>query len=256
MILAGSSKRCSLRSLAAIMPVAWLLSAGNGLAFSSDASSLVRTSDRWTARTNSPVVFTLTFSNGCANPLRGFYFTDQLPADLTVTPLAVTLNGVPVTNYSFISGQPGDVYSGCTPSRWVLERPTALLEMNPTHPGSLIRIQYSITSPTPGSFALQEYSWVGYDETSTNASFGYSEPTNQQTLTFISEPPVVLLSLKPGTNALTLQLMSTEGASFIVQQSTNLSQWSPVATNTAPFSLTFTNSVSPIPGFYRALWLP
>ena len=234
---------------------AWLLSASSAFAFSSDGSSLVRTPDRWIARTNSVVVFSVTFSNGCANPLRGFYFTDQMPSGLTVTPIALSINGAAVTNYSFISGQSGDVYSGCTPFRWVLEQPADFLEPNAIAPAGVVGIEYSVTSPTPGSFALQEYAWAGYEAALTNSSFGYSEPTNQQTLTFLSQPPAALLSLVARTNLLTLQLMSTPGAAFIVEQSTNLSLWTPFVTNVAPFSVGITNSPSRVPRFYRAVWI-
>ena len=235
---------------------AWLLSTGSGFAFSSDDSSLVRTPDRWIARTNSPIVFTVTFSNGCSNPLHGFYFTDQIPSGLIVTALTLSVNGAAVTNASFVAGQSGDAYSGCIPFRWVLEQPADFLELNPIAPAGVVCIQYSVTSTTPGNFGLKEYSWAGYDATSTNSSFGYSEPTNQQTLTFVSEPPIALLALEARTNNLTLQLTNATGAAFIVEQSTNLSQWSPFVTNIAPFCLSITNSPSWVPRFYRALWIP
>ena len=99
--------------------------------------------------------------------------------------MASALNGQSVTNYTFESGLDSDVYPGCTPYRWVLELPAGFTENNPVPANATVRIQYSITSPTVGSFNLQQFNWAGYDPANTNASFGYSESSDAQLVSFV-----------------------------------------------------------------------
>ena len=231
--------------------------ARTGFGFSSDGSSLERAADRLTVWTNSPVVFTVTFTNGGPAPLRGFYYSDQIPAGVTVQTLSVSLNGVAITNYTFEAGQTDDVYPGCIPYRWIVEQPISFIEDNPILAGGFVQIAYSVMSSTSGTFALNEYSWAAYNPGTTNSSFGYSEVSDRKSLTFLPYPYSALLSLNFQSNCLTLNLISgTPGWSYIIQESSNLSNWTPCATNNSPFDLVLPNTAGRGPHFYRALWIP
>ncbi len=165
----------------------WLitaLSSGAASAFSTDASVLSRSFNQTTARTNSAIVVTATYTNGGTAAVRGFWYSEQIPTALTLTPLSVTVNGQNVTNYVFETGQDGDVYPGCTPRRWILETPLAFAQNHPLATNAGVQVTYSLTSSNAGAFALAQFSWCGRHTNDTNAPFGYSETNDAQTLTF------------------------------------------------------------------------
>jgi len=157
--------------------------------FSTDLSSLVRNCNTNSATTNAAIVVTATFTNGAGVVLRGFCYSEQIPSGLKVTVLGLSLNGQGVTNYTFESGLDSDVYPGCTPYRWVLEQPTGFIGNNPVPTNATVRIQYSITSPAIGSFNLQQFNWAGYNPANTNVSFGYSESSDAQSVSFVGTAP-------------------------------------------------------------------
>lgn len=146
--------------------------------FSSDGSSLQRRADRWTVWTDSPAVFTVSFTNNGATPLRGFYYAEQMPSELVMKTLGVSINGQRITDYFFASGNDGDVYAGCTPCRWFLEQPQAFSANNPIPVDGTVQIIYSVASSAAGIFTFPHFSWVAYDPATGNASFGYSEGAN------------------------------------------------------------------------------
>ena len=233
-----------------LLPLFFWLPSASG--FSTDASSCSRNFSRSVALTNSGIVVTATFTNGTSFPLNGFYYADQLPSALTVTTLSVTLNGVAVTNYNFESGMDGDVYTGCTPWRWILEQPATFAQTNSVPPGGWVRIVYAVTAANAGTFSLAEFEWVGFAQATTNTSFGYSEAVDQQSPRFL---PGALLSGHAVTGGWALQLDSVPGYNYVLQSSTNLCDWSPLVTNTSPFGFTDTSA----PGsarFYRGMWAP
>jgi uncharacterized repeat protein (TIGR01451 family) len=224
--------------------------------FSSDESALERRFDRWMVRTNSAVIITASFTNAGAAPLSGFFYSEQVPSGLTVTTLSVLLNGQNITNYLFEFGQDGDVYAGCTPYRWVLEQPPAFVQTNSVPAAGSVQITYSVSSSSPGTFNLQQFSWAGQHTRTTNVAFGYSENTAQQSVGFITSAPTAILSGRSATNGMVLQLDSLPGYSFWLEASADLSTWTPLVTNTAPFSYTDTNVISFPWRFYRGAWLP
>jgi hypothetical protein len=86
-------------------------------------------------------------------------------------------------------------------------------------------------------------------------NFAYSFPPYSITLLTFT-PPVPVLSVLPGA-PLVFQLHGQPGVRYFLQTSTNLMQWTSVATNTLTGkTLTFTNPVPlSIPQeFWRALW--
>jgi hypothetical protein len=224
------------------------LSISAALGFSTDPSSLARNFGTTSATTNAPIVVTATFSNGGAFALRGFWYAEQIPSGLKVTVLGLRLNGQSVANYTFESGLDSDVYPGCTPYRWVLERPTGFTENNPVSANATVQVQYSITSPTVGSFNLQQFDWAGYNPANTNASFGYSESSDAQSVGFNagSPPAYPILTLAtsgmnfstiPGTNppSQTLAIANNGGGTL---------SWTVVTDGSAPAWL----AVSPTNG--------
>jgi hypothetical protein len=227
------------------------------------------------------VVVSANFTNAEAVSLRGFYYADQVPSGLAVTTLGVTLNGQSLTNYAVEAGTNGDVYPGCTPYRWVLEEPTGFsgwtfytnasgnvvyqwgwelpagsTQTNPIPPGGVLQIVYSVGSPAPGVFNLQQFSWAAFDPIATNASFGYSENADQETVSFLTAAPPCTLAGHGATNGFLLQIARPSGWTYAIDASTNLRSWNALATNTSPFAFTDTNTAGVSARFYRARWCP
>lgn len=249
--------------------------------FSSDGSTLSRSFGHTSVLTNSVTVVSAAFTNAEAVSLRGFYYADQVPSGLAVTTLGVTLNGQSVSNYIVEVGTNGDVYAGCTPYRWVLEEPTGFsgwtfytntsgnivyeweLELpagatqtNPVPPAGVLQIVYSVGSTIPGVFNLQQFSWAAFNPLATNASFGYSESADEETVSFLAAAPACVVAGRPVTNGFWLQVSNSSGWNYAIDASTNLSRWTALATNTSPFGFTDTNASGCSARFYRARWVP
>jgi hypothetical protein len=162
------------------------------------AITLARSFDHTAVLTNSPIVVTVSFTNSDTVTVRGFYYADQLPSGLEVTTLNVTLNGSSITNYTFESGQAGDVYTGCTPYRWVLEQPLGFTQTHPIPPKTGGQIVYAINSAAAGTFVLQQFGWIGYDSNNVTELFAASLETDQQTVSFLPafppEHPILTIS--------------------------------------------------------------
>jgi hypothetical protein len=242
--------------IAASVFVTLALWAPVALGFSSNGSSLGRNFNRSVACTNSAIVVTVTFTNTEAVPLRGFCYAEQLPSALSVATLGVALNGQPVTNCIFETGQEGDVYAGRTPYRWVLEQPPDFSQTNPVPAGGCVQVMYSVSSAVATAAGLDQFMWFGFPQASTNAAFGASDNTDYQGLNFVSNAPPASLSAYPVANGCRLQIDSLAGCSYAVQASTNLSDWDLLVTNTAPFTFADTNSAAFPIRFYRGLWVP
>lgn len=238
------------RTIALALGAAVLLLPG-AFGFQSDNSSLTRSFNKTVALTNSQIVVTVNFTNGGTAASRGFYYTDQVPSGLAVSTLSLMLNGNAVTNYLFESGQDGDVYAGCTPYRWVLEQPTNFTQANLIPPQVPVQIIYTITSSVSNIFDLQQFSWVGFDPTSTNASFGYSETTVQQLVIFTTTAAGISISGQNSTNGFMLGLSGVPGTNYVIEASTNLFNWVPLVTNSSPFQFTDTNRTGFCYRFYR-----
>lgn len=251
---AGSPARLgSLAALVLCLMVLWLPGA---FGFSTDDSSLARSFSRTVAPTNAGIVITANFTNGTSLSLRGFYFVEQLPSALAATTLSVSINGRGVSNYVFESGLDGDVYAGCTPCRWILEQPKGFTEANPVPPGGWVQIVYSATASVPASFKLAEFEWLGLAQATTNASFGYSETTDLRTVNFTSTTPSAQLSGFSIPGGWKLQVDGPAGWTYVLQASTDFSDWVPLVTNTAPFAFIETNATRFPLRFYRTLSLP
>jgi hypothetical protein len=202
------------------------LSISAALGFSTDPSSLARSLSTSSAATNAPIVVTATFINGVGLALRGFCYTEQIPSGLSVTMLGLWVNGQSITNYTFESGLDNEVYPGCTSYRWMMELPPGFTANNPVAPSATVRIQYSITSPTAGSFDLQQFNWDGYNSGNTNAAFGYSESSDAQSVSYNAGPPPSfppkITSLYLSNDLAVITWTSSAGSGYRVQYVDNL----------------------------------
>jgi len=199
---------------------------------------------------------TATFTNGGSNALRGLFYSEQVPSGITLDPVSVILNGQTITNYTFESGQLGDVYAGRTPQRWRLETPTNFTEANPIPPQATVQIAYTISSAIPGSFSFQQFSWASYAPAGTNASFGCSEDADSQTVSFLTTTNPLVLFGQYSTNGFVLWLQGAPAASCVVETSPNFLAWVPLVTNVVPFSFLDTNASSRPACFYRGRLIP
>jgi hypothetical protein len=204
------------------------------------------------ALTNTPIVVMVTFTNGSTNTLHGFFYGEQVPSALTVSPLSVTINGQAVTNCVLETGQDGDVYPGCTPWRWLFETPTNFTEANPLPPQARVQIGYSLSSATPGNYALTQFDWAGFDALGTNAFFGFSQTNDQQIVSVFANTNRPMLTVQQATNGVTITLAGWPGSDYVIEASSNFLAWLPLVTNTKSFAYTDTNSASwPAPQYYR-----
>jgi uncharacterized repeat protein (TIGR01451 family) len=235
--------------LLALCAVALSLSGVFG--FQSDTSSLARTFNKTLALTNSQITVTVLFTNGGTVAARGFYYADQVPSGLAVSTSSLWLNGKAVTNFLFESGQDGDVYDGCTPYRWVFERPEAFTETNPIPAQAPAQIVYTVTSSSSNIVNFQQFSWVGFGAAQTNAVFGYSENVDQQTVRFTTTAERVSVSARSATNGVLLELSGVPDYTYVIEASTNFASWVSHTTNTSPFGYLDTNHAGFRQRFYR-----
>ncbi|SPE60772.1 hypothetical protein SBV1_480055 [Verrucomicrobia bacterium] len=224
-------------------------------AFSSDGSLLTRSFSPTAVLTNSCILVTVNFTNQDTAALRGFCYSDQIPSGLSVTTIAVTSSGQAVTNYTVEAGTNSEVYADCTPYRWILEQPAGFFQFNSIAPGATVQIVYALSSATPGTFSLQQFSWMGFDPISTNEVFGYSETADEQELSFATQPACWLIGAR-ASNGFLVQLNSSPAGNFALETSIDLSSWTPLTTNTSPFAFTDTNQALGGIRSYRARWLP
>jgi len=176
------------------------------------ADSMSRSFDRTVTLTPAPIIVTVSFTNQGTAGLRGFYYADQIPSALEVTPLSVTVAGQRLTNYTFEVGLDGDVYPGCTPYRWVLERPGDFAETNPIPPQANAQIVYAIRATESGSLVLQHFDWIGCDSVATNGVFGVSEPGDQQTVSFLTSPQLTITN-----NKASLAIGTAAGETYVIE---------------------------------------
>ncbi len=143
--------------------------------------AISRTYDRVEAGINEPVTVTVSFTNSHTSiDMKGFYFSEQIPAGLTVNTVSVKIDGADVSIYIYEVGLPGDVYTSFTPHRWILETPPGFTENNPIPFGdSILEIVYTVTSSQKGTFNFDHFNWVGYYEGATDSDFGHSEVSDK-----------------------------------------------------------------------------
>jgi hypothetical protein len=90
----------------------------------------------------------------------------------------------------------------------------------------------------------------------TNAAFGCGETTNWQSVGFVTTAAPVLVTGQFSTNGFRLGASGVTGYRHVIEASTNLFVWTPIATNLSPFGFTDSNAASFRNHFYRSRWLP
>ncbi len=108
--------------------------------FSTHSTTISRSFDKEEAVIDEPITITVSFINEEAYDLRGCYYTEQVPAGLSVVTDSVQIDGSTISNFVGESGSSGDVYSGSIPYRWILESPTDFAQDNPISAGSTAAI--------------------------------------------------------------------------------------------------------------------
>ncbi len=218
------------------MPVFLLSAVGVSAPATAEDLLLNRVFRERVALTNAPITIGLTVTNAGTNSFRGFVFSDQIPSRLNVSTISARVNGLPITNLVSESGQDGDGYPSCRPQRWVLEVPTTFPELNPLCPGATLELEYRVTSPLPGTFSFQNFSWAGLRDGDTNTFFGCSDPTQEHEIKFTSGTNLPVVSGSMLQAGYLAAVNAVPGTIYLLSVSSNLRNWVPVATNLSPFS--------------------
>ena len=169
-----------------------LVIAGPVAAFSTHNVTVKRSLYKTEAVVGETIRVTVTLSNLETAILRGFFYSDHIPQGLSVTTESVTVDGAPISGYTYESGGSGDVWTGSITHRWILETPISFTEDNPVPSGASVEIVYLLSSPATGTFELNEFNWSGYYPDSFDAAFGHSETSDRTTLEFLEEGEPIL----------------------------------------------------------------
>jgi len=152
------------------------------------------------------ITVTIDVTNNEGVDLRGFYYSDHVPSEWVVDTASVSVNGSPITDYTYGQGYAGEVYTDSIPHRWALEMPQEpALSLpkgdgvfSPTHSipasGGTARIVYTmiVSGGTGSDYSIGYEAWAGWLETTPNgtAIFGYetipSPPTADFTASLLS----------------------------------------------------------------------
>jgi len=112
---------------------------------------------------------------------------------------------------------------------------------------------------TNGPAVAQDIATTGFSGAGTN--FNYTFAPYSATVLVLSPAPATLLAIPtdPTAGQFVFQLQGQTGVPYIIQNSTNLINWTSLSTNIPPTGTTYiTNSVDPsVPTqFWRVVWLP
>jgi hypothetical protein len=112
---------------------------------------------------------------------------------------------------------------------------------------------------TNGAISLQDIATTSFSGAGTN--FNYIFPPYSATVLVLSPAPATLLAIPTplATGQFVFQLQGQTGVPYVTQNSTNLTAWTSVSTNTLPAgSINITNSMDPSTPvqFWRAIWQP
>ncbi len=138
----------------------------------------------------------ITVTSQSAEILHGLFVSDFLPAGWTPTMSSAKINSAVISNLLTESGSVGQVYSGLFCWRMVLETPPGFQEGHLLNNGDVLKLNYHISTQTPGVFALPALHVTGYFSTS-KAAYWYKPAANPDTLTFISKALAILSAALP-----------------------------------------------------------
>jgi uncharacterized repeat protein (TIGR01451 family) len=164
--------------------------------------------DRFFAvRSGDTITVTVVITNNEATPLRGLYYSDQVPNGWVVNTTGVAVNDELIEDYTYGQGYASQIYAGFTPHRWALEMPHGSGVFSPTHPisasGGVAQITYTmiVSGSTGGDYVIGYETWAGWLETTPTgtAVFGHLGITKTLNADFSVEP-------RTGSLPLTVQL--------------------------------------------------
>jgi uncharacterized repeat protein (TIGR01451 family) len=153
--------------------------------------------DRFFAvRSGDTITVTVVITNNEAVPLRGLYYSDQVPNGWVVNTAKVAVNRALVEDYAYRQGYASQIYAGFTPHRWALEMPQGSPVFSPTHPipasGGTAQITYTmiVSGSTGGDYVVGYETWAGWLETASagTAVFGHLGITKTLNADFTVEP--------------------------------------------------------------------
>jgi uncharacterized repeat protein (TIGR01451 family) len=153
--------------------------------------------DRFFAvRSGDAITITVVITNNEAVPLRGLYYSDQVPNGWAVNTAGVAVNGSPIEDYVYGQGYAGQIYTGFTPHRWALELPWGSDVFSPTHPisasGGTALLTYTmvVSGSIGGDYVIGYEAWAGWLETVSDgtAVFGHLGITQTMNADFTAEP--------------------------------------------------------------------
>ena len=168
--------------------------------YPSDKAILVNRSiepDRFFAvRSGDIITVTVVITNNEAIPLRGLYYSDQVPNGWVVNTTGVAVNRALIEDYVYGQGYASQIYAGFTPHRWALEVPQGNVVLSPTHPisasGGTAQITYTmlVSGSTGGDYIVGYETWAGWLETAPagTAVFGHLGITKTLNADFTVEP--------------------------------------------------------------------
>jgi Concanavalin A-like lectin/glucanases superfamily len=178
--------------------------------------------------------------------IRGLYYAEHLPQGLNVNTSSIEIDGSDILN-SALESSSGTVYPDHDTYRWILENASDFSENNPLNANSTLTITYEITSSSPGSFQLNEFNWVGYDEGGSTSVFGASEISEEMGITFLAAadtPTPTPTSISTNTPTPTPTNTNTPGDT---PTSTNTPVDTPTPLNTSTFTNTPTATITSTP---------
>ena len=142
-------------------------------------------SDQAMAGETITIEISLNVGTGIIDPIRGLYFTDQIPDDFLIDAdsTTATLNKTNLTNITVEIGNSGGVYPGIVPYSIISETPPVFSEDNYLTAGDELIVSYEVTVPhdaVPGTvYTFSGHNWVGrIISNPAEDIFGYDDEEN------------------------------------------------------------------------------
>jgi hypothetical protein len=157
-------------------------------------------------------------------------------------PLSASNQPALLTSVNNSNGQFSFTLSGAAGNSYVIEASTDLVNWSPVFTNVA---PFTFTIPINSQYSQQFFR--AYGATNTAAPNSTVSPATT---------PAVLTSAAQINGQFSFTVSGVPGSQYIVEASTNLVDWSEVATNLSPFTFTATNTAQFNQQFFRAVYLP